>query len=224
MYLLQSGDYLRKEKQAILKSGLPFVNCSFDDLEKLNNADLIPVGTVEYINRYCAAHKIALPLNISYPFELAGYLSRTIRSETFGSAPSDKFVKPKKTKIFTGAIKSAITESVDPSEPVWVSDVVTFTSEYRVYVTDKKIAGYSRYDDGDDQDIEPDFDHVTRMIADYESQPIGYSIDVGICEGKTILIEVNDGWALGLYPWGTMTDMAYIDLITKRWRQITNDL
>jgi hypothetical protein len=60
------------------------------------------------------------------------------------------------------------------------------------------------------------------MICDYADQPIGYSIDVGINSdsGETVLIEVNDGWALGLYPWGNMSNESYVDLITKRWKQI----
>jgi len=34
------------------------------------------------------------------------------------------------------------------------------------------------------------------------------------------LVEVNDGWSLGFYPWGTMSDQKYLDLITLRWKQI----
>jgi len=129
-------------------------------------------------------------------------------------------VKPQQTKVFTGAIKERIDETVSNAEPVWVSTPVQFTSEYRFYIIDKRIAGYSRYDPGDDDDIEPDVTVVEQMVAEYAMQPVAYSIDVGIHNGDTILIEVNDGWSLGYYPWGTMTEQRYIELIRKRWQEI----
>jgi hypothetical protein len=61
---------------------------------------------------------------------------------------------------------------------------------------------------------------VKQMIAVYTESPIGYTLDVGPIDNKTILIEVNDGWSLGLYPWGTMTNDKYVELITKRWCEI----
>lgn len=220
MYLLQFGDYLRKEKSIVLKLGYPFENCAYENLNESIPGYLVPIGTVEFTKRYAELNNIMLPTNITYPIELVSYLNRKIHSGTYESAPLDKFVKPKHTKVFTGAIKNEITETVNNDTPVWISDIINFTSEYRIYVHNKKIVGYSRYDDGDNEDMEPDFNVINKMIEEYTSQPFGYSIDVGISDNKTVLIEVNDGWALGYYPWGNMTEQKYIQLITDRWIEI----
>jgi hypothetical protein len=223
MYLLQQEDVLRKEKNIILFGEYPRVSISFDNLSsaELKN-NLIPIGSVEFVTKYCSLHNISLPKNKSYPIELASFLKRKIRQGTFGSALETEFVKPIKTKLFTGAVKKELTESVESDEPVWISDAVEFIAEFRCYVINGQLVGYSRYDDGD-EDINFDVNIVNSMIERYTTQPIGYTIDVGIVNDETVLVEVNDGWSLGYYPWGTMTEQKYIELITKRWNQIFGD-
>lgn len=221
-YLLQQGDYLSKEKRSIINEGLPYTVCAFGKLHTLESKDFVPVGSVEFVRKYCDINLISLPANISYPEELRPYLGRNIRKGFFQEALDTEFVKPVDTKIFTGNIKQQLCESVKNDELVWISDPIQLSLEFRYYLIDTKIVGYSRYDDGDDSDIEPDNSLVEQMVADYISQPVAYTIDVGISEGKTVLIEVNDAWAIGYYPWGTMTVKNYVDLITRRWQQIIN--
>jgi hypothetical protein len=216
-YLFQQGDILTKEKSAIRRQGLPFDVCHYDKIE-LSSNNYIPVGSVEFVTKYCQIHNIPLPDNISYPIQLVSYLGRKIRQGSFGSALLHEFVKPKSTKTFTGGIKHIIPEQVDDLEPVWIADPVEFTSEFRFYIIDKEIVGYSQYDDG--TEAQPDTTIVEEMVQQYKDQPIGYSIDIGVVDSKTQLIECNDGWSLGFYPWGTMTESKYIELITKRWLQI----
>lgn len=220
-YLLQSGDYMRKEKSAISRTTLPCVDCSYDELSELEGADYIPVGTVEYVNEYCRIKNITPPTNISYPVELVKFLNRSVWQSSYSFAKEYQFVKPRNTKVFTGAVKKDIEETVKDDEPVWISDPIIFTAEFRFYILENNIVGYSRYDDGDDN-IEPDIDTVQQMITEYTKSPIGYVLDVGPVDNKTVLIEVNDGWSLGLYPWGTMTNDKYVELITKRWCEIAN--
>ena len=220
MYLLQQEDVLRKEKNIILLGDYPHVSVSYDNLPsvELNNT-LIPIGSVEFANKYCLLYNIALPKNISYPMELVSFLKRKIKQGAFGGADDNEFVKPIKTTLFTGALKKEITESVDDDEPVWISDTVEFIAEFRCYVIEGKLVGYQRYDDTDEE-VDFDVDTVNSMIEQYTLQPIGYSIDVGIVNGETVLVEANDGWSLGYYPWGNMTTEKYVELITKRWNQI----
>lgn len=220
MYLLQQEDVLRKEKNIILFGEHPHVSVSYNNLDSAElKSNLIPIGSVEFVTKYCSLHNIALPKNKSYPIELVSFLKRKIRQGTFGSTLETEFVKPIKTKLFTGAIKKEITESVENDEPVWISDVVQFIAEFRCYVIDGQLVGYSRYDDSEEV-INFDDSVVNSMIEKYTSQPIGYSIDIGIVKDETVLVEVNDGWSLGYYPWGTMTSQKYVELITKRWNQI----
>jgi hypothetical protein len=222
VYLLQKGDVLRREKIAIAMANLPRFHCTLEDIQTLASdpRDLVPVGSVEFVTKFCNMKGIAVPENISYPEELRSFLGREIWMDTYGNVDSNLFVKPQQTKVFTGAIKESIDETVSNAEPVWVSTPVQFTSEYRFYIIDKEIAGYSRYDPDDNDDIEPNVNLVEQMVAVYTTQPVAYAIDVGIHNGDTVLIEVNDGWALGYYPWGTMTEQRYIELVHKRWLEI----
>ncbi len=217
-YLLQKGDIMMKEKRSIKMLNLPFDLVSYEDLEQCKES-YIPVGSVEFTNHYCELNKISLPQNISYPIELQSFLCRNIRQDVFKNAKDQEFVKPIQTKLFTGAIKKELTECVEENTAVWVSEPVVFAAEYRCYVIDGKVVAHSRYDDGDDE-ILFDYDVVYVMTKSYYNQPVGYSIDVGVSNDRTMLVEVNDGWALGLYPWGNMTDSLYVELITRRWQQI----
>lgn len=61
------------------------------------------------------------------------------------------------------------------------------------------------------------------MVEAYVDQPVGYSIDVGYIDNKEELIEVNDGWSLGFYQWGTLKPEGYVKLITDRWLEIVGE-
>lgn len=220
-YLLQHGDWMRKEKMTVIMPDLPRQVCAYENLVNLPTDDYIPIGTVEYITKFAELFNITLPANISYPFTLRQYLKRLIWKDQYQNVEPNLFVKPTKTKTFTGDIKSNITEYINPTEMVWVSDPIIILNEYRFYINNQEIVGHSRYDATENPDIEPDIELVNRMIKDYTDQPIGYSIDIGIMnKNETVLIEVNDGWALGLYPWGNMTNEKYLKLITDRWKEI----
>lgn len=220
-YLTQTGNYLIREKNALRICQCVCSNVSYENLSTLSSKYYIPVGTVEYVEKYCRLNGIKLPDNISYPPAVRRYLKRNIYKSTFEEAPDNYFVKPQKTKLFTGGIKNEIMEEVLGTTPVWVSKPIDFLAEYRYYINRGKIVGYSRYDENDECDIQPSFDFVMMVVNDYINSPIAYAIDIGITSYRdSMLIEINDGWSLGLYPWGTMTDFAYVELITNRWKQI----
>ena len=64
----------------------------------------------------------------------------------------------------------------------------------------------------------PDMNIVDAAISEYKSQPAGYSIDFGVTnDGRTLLIECNDGWSLGNYG---LNDVTYSTLLAKRWLQL----
>jgi len=225
VYLLQQGDWMRKEKMAVTMPDLPHLLCTYENLFSIPKDDYIPVGTVEYTTKYAELNDIKLPENITYPSTLDYYLKRLIYQDTFKNVQSNLFVKPLTTKTFTGDIKSKLTEYVNPDETVWVSETINLINEYRYYIIDHTIAGYSRYDSTDNEDIIPDPNVIQSMITDYTDQPIGYCIDVGIIDkNETVLVEVNDGWSLGLYPWGNMTREKYVELITRRWKEIISTI
>jgi len=217
-YLIQSGGIMQKERRCVELNTLKHTSCPFHNLAE-HKGDYVPVGSVEFTVEFARLNDILLPANISYPKNLLHFLKRKVWLDKFSNVNEDMFVKPLNTKVFTGAIKKTLKESVKPDEDVWVSNPLDIDAEFRYYVLDGKVVGQSRYDAGDN-DIEPDDNVVLQIIKEYKGQPIGYSIDVGIVKGETILIEVNDGWSLGYYPWGNLKEKDYVNLITKRWTEI----
>jgi len=223
-YLLQSGRVMEEEKRHITSAiKYPYFSSSYDELKLFQNSELVvPVGSVEFVKKYCLLNDITLPDNISYPSELKGFLNRNVWSGVYGEVKENQFCKPKNTKSFTGGIRADIEEVVNPEQPVWISDKVCFSSEWRFYILNEKILGYSRYDSGDDK-AQPNVKTVEEMINVYLSSPVGYSIDIGYVDGKTTLVEANDGWSLGFYRWGNMKGEDYIKLITARWLEIVRN-
>jgi len=219
-YLLQLDPGMRDEKSIIINSGLNYCRSSIDDLVIVPDVNtIIPVGSVEFIRKYASMNGIKLPENDTYPEHLRNWLRRPLSRTVFSSVPVGWFCKPVSIKSFTGALKEHIEEYVDPNEEVWCCPPVQFAAEFRVYVLDGTVIGYSRYDDGDNEEG-LDMRLVEQMIADYADAPRGYSLDVGIANEEQCLVEVNDGWALGYYRWGNVGAKDYIDLITCRWQQI----
>lgn len=226
-YLLQKEPYLTDEKNIIRygQTKYNYITASISELDTLptNKPSLIPLGSVEFVNTYASKFGITIPTIGSYPASLISYLKRQIRIGKLDCANDFEFIKPMIVKQFTGGIKKTITESIQPDTIVWISEPVIFQAEFRCYIHNHKLVGWSQYDDSE-EDRRFDQGTVISMINDYHDQPIGYSIDVGLVNGETVLIEVNDGWSLGYYQWGNMNPNAYIQLITDRWIQICHGI
>lgn len=222
-YLFEPGDVLTVEKQAIyMETGQRTYVQDFDDFEFDSDHVYIPIGSVEYVQRYAAIRSIILPLSISYPASLMKYLKRDMRTGLFHQVPADWFCKPVAIKSFTGDIKNRITETVDDNEMVNYCEPVQVQEEFRFYILDGEILGYSRYDEFE-TDQPPPVEVVNQMIDDFVEQPNGCSIDVGYVDGSVSLIECNDAWSLGYYTWGNMSRSDYVRLVTDRWKFIENE-
>lgn len=148
-----------------------------------------------------------------------------------GSFKDCLFVKPVSNKQFAAGVyknASELVKAVDVPDntPVWVSEVVKFESEYRVYVYENKIVDVFRYW-GDNWKDNIDGQVVDRIVAtaQLEPMPVFYSIDVGLINKswapfqETALVEVNDGYALGNYG---LSPKQYAEMSMARWRQIVS--
>lgn len=203
----------------------------FEDIEEVPvSRRNIVVAYIEDTNIYLA--KLGLPpkkaLNI--PKEIEVYAGREIRYMTMKEFKEDKqlpiFVKPARgSKEFVAGVltkqesKHQFFDKHPDDTPLLVSEVVDFVSEYRGYVIDGVLKGIKHYK-GDFR-IFPDMNVVDAAIAAYKTQPAGYSIDFGITsKGETLLVECNDGWALGNYG---LNDVTYSTLLAKRWLQLMEE-
>lgn len=209
-------------------------------------ADTIPssendivVGHIDQCRKYIARLNAQgkTPPNIDYPEELKQFLGRTVSKSTLNSlyiACTNEydnmlpvFVKSVDQKQLTGFVCNHFSDYVkhctghDLTTPIYTSDVVQFQAEFRTYIHRHNIIACLRYKG--DYDVAPSRSRVEQMLYALRDakMPVAYSIDVGILKsGETVLVECNDGFALGNYG---VTARIYAEMHRDRWYQMIEE-
>jgi hypothetical protein len=188
-----------------------------------NDPTNIVVGSVETCSLWLqnAGFQIPNAVDISLFQE---FLGRNITVIDIQDVKFPSFIKPySKIKAFTGFVAidklyvSIFSENYKGL--VWSQDVVEIISEYRLYINCHKIIGM-KHCRGDCLSF-PDVNFIkicvnkSIKILDYHA----YTLDFGVLEdGSTILIEINDGFAIGNYG---LEPLDYYYFIRNRWLQLT---
>ena len=190
----------------------------------------VVVGSVEMCSWWLENNGYVLPTLIDLtPFKT--YLRRNSQIWTtedvrenlkWGKGPL--FVKPAhRIKAFTGFVASDVLMFDIFSEryqgEVIVQDVIDIVSEHRVYVNNNQIVGCKHYS-GDclrfPQRCIVNLVHGTAMeCIDHHSYCMDFAV---LANGHTVLIELNDGWAIGNYG---LDPKTYYLFVRDRWLQIT---
>ena len=200
----------------------------FEEIQEVPNSPYnIVVAWIEDTLKHFKRLNVPYIGSLNVPHELTRFLGRNIEYMSMGDFMNDKrepvFVKPAGiAKAFPSGIiknvsnKSFILHGVPLDTPTMVSEIVDIVSEYRAYIIRKELKGIKHYQ-GDFR-IFPNMKIVDEAIEAYTNAPDGYAMDFGITnDGKTILIECNDGWSLGNYG---LEPRIYSNLIAARWIQI----
>lgn len=181
---------------------------------------------------YKAMDKLGLPRppSIDYPEELTDFYGRKIWTGTLDDI-QDKglhegvFVKPQEQKLFTGLLWKGTPQHrlhlapYDKTTPTYFSEPVQFLSEYRCYVLEGEILGVRFYKG--DWSVAPCRRVVETAVGTYAPYR-AYAIDVGVLvSGETVVVEVNDAFALGCYG---LHHVAYARMIEARWEELTESL
>jgi len=169
-----------------------------------------------------------LPEPFDYPEPLREFLHRRVWMADLGwvrahieAGGAPVFVKPRlRRKRFTGLVIRYAGDlyalaPLSKRTALWCSDVVSFSSEHRVFVVEGRVVGVSHYD-GDPQLLPSHelIDACREKLVDIA----GYALDVGVLDdGTSALVEANDGFALGRYD---LDPNAYADMLAARWRQL----
>lgn len=186
------------------------------------------VRTIRTALQRAGRHPVAMP---SLPDCLDAWIERKYWTSTFGNiqkafasdtATQRMHIKPlTHDKLFTGRIVQRSSDlarlgDVAESEPVLVQEPVEFVSEWRAYVLRKKILHVGHY--LGEPLLFPDATRVRDALHAYEASPIGFSMDWGVtADGRTLLVEVNDGSSLGNYG---LSGKAHTAIIEARWREM----
>ena len=162
--------------------------------------------------------------HFDYPPELTVFLGRKIEQVKLKDIKNEilpVFIKPVEEKAATGLVVKSMAdleqfEIKDPEAEVYCSDVVHFVSEWRCFLLYGQIVGVKYY--FGDPDVEADIDIILAAVKAYPNMPAGCALDFGVTDdGRTLLIEMNDGYSLGVYG---LEDTMYARLLSARWAEL----
>jgi len=189
--------------------------------------DTLVVGYIDTWLKSLDKLGIARPANMDLPEELAPFFGRKVWPSTLQVARRVEnwpiFIKPREDhKAFTGRLISVFRDLFSSAylpmtTPVLCSEPVSFVSEYRCFVYGNDIVDVRHY--RGNPLIFPDGDVIAKMNAAWKSRPVSCCIDAGVTnDGRTLLVEVNDGHSMGDYGLDTL---IYARMLEARWCEIT---
>lgn len=193
-----------------------------EELDKREAGDIV-VGGILMMSHVLSQNGI-IPGEYNYPDELEAYRGRRIWSTKVSDLKNEElpvFIKPVDEKAAEGIVvrsweDAAEYGSLDPNAEVLCSEVVNFVSEWRCFVRYGKSVGIQYY--YGDEKAECNRSVIECAVKDYKTCPAGCSLDFGVTDdGRTLLIEVNDGFALGCYG---LPDTEYAKLLAARWAEL----
>lgn len=231
-------DFVYMVRQPLLDRGfevVPFDGTFLDDFigRTSFNEDDILVGSVEATKAFWDSLGFKVPNYIGYPESLNEFYGRKIGKSSIGEIKAKDlpiFIKPLSgVKEFTGFVleKSNTLKNIGmyysqitSDTLVYTSEVIDIVSEYRVFVHKNEIVGIKHY--AGDFLTFPRHSSIYKMIDYYKDEaPISYTLDVGIVTNidieKTILIEINDFWAIGGYG---LDGKTYARMLIDRFQEI----
>lgn len=125
-------------------------------------------------------------------------------------------------RLFSGVLVRAFRDlvplaAVDPSAAVLVQAPLEFVSEWRAYVSEGQILRVCNYL-GDPLRF-PDRAVLEAGLAAFDPAPVAYGADWGVTSsGQTLLVEINDAYALGNYGLLGHELAAFME---ARWRELS---
>ncbi len=204
--------------------------------EKVEREDIV----LDYIDQCNAIFKKfgVIPYIPDYPNNMKKFLGRRIWKDTIDSISSNEekwsagyFVKPIRDKAFTGKIIASIGDlagcgNCSENYEVLVSEPLDIQAEWRGFITYDELIDIRPYGMLLDRDRKSylyhyNSDTLAQMMAafcEWDGRPAACSMDICYTkEGRTLLVEFNDAYALGNYG---LPSIAYAKLISARWAQL----
>lgn len=203
----------------------------FDHTLKNEVEDILFIASVAVMKKVFERAGFAEVENIDFPTELGDYYGRKIAIETFKTVQSWLNDEPSKLpvhikpvtehKLFTGCLVEKFRDFIPLSHvpadtQVYVQEKVDLISEWRATILRNKVLNVAHYNGS--SIVFPDTQVIREAVSKYTTSPVGYAIDFGVTtSGQTIIIEVNDGFALGNYG---VRGYQYTAMVECRWREI----
>ena len=174
----------------------------------------------------------SLPPAMDYPSTIGKELSGRNATQTtlfhagaWFSLHKNIFIKPVQSKLSGFKAKpynelehEALLFDFQPETPVWISEHEEYCAEYRIFVHKGKIQDVRRYRSCHWTPDQLDTLKIEAMVDAYDDAPVAYTLDVAVTSaGRTVLVEVNDFWAVGSYG---LAPETYATMLKDRYTQI----
>jgi hypothetical protein len=171
------------------------------------------------------------PPNLDFPLSIRNYADRAIFETTMGTIRAwvdsedsrlPLHIKPRdRQKLFKGVVVESFRDlmpssGVPDDEPVLAQETVEFDSEWRATILRGEIVNVAHYKG--DPLLFPDTVILQSALARFIDRPRAFGMDWGVTsDRRTLLVEVNDGFALGNYG---VPGHLYTAVIETRWREL----
>ena len=164
------------------------------------------------------------PENYNYPEPLLPYCGREIwvtKRKDLEKETLPVFIKPLEEKAAAGIVVNSWKDIkdyryLDPESEILCSEPVHFMSEWRCFVRYGEILGIQFY--AGNKEIKYDRTVIVSAVKDFKDMPAAFSLDFGVTDdGRTLLIEMNDGMAIGCYG---LPDKEYALFLIARWFEL----
>lgn len=199
----------------------------FDEL-RLEKDDIVVAG-ISLTHRAFSRLGLSQPFLPAIPEALAPFAGRRtwrstigeVRQRVGGGDPIFFKPAPSQPKLFAGLVANRVsdlveTASLDDAAPVDCSEVVSFRSEYRCFVLNSEVIGVRPYKG--DPLLFPESRRIREAVAAWADAPAAWALDVGVtATNQTLLVEVNDSYALGSYG---LPPARYAAMIEARWAEL----
>ena len=181
---------------------------------------------IDFTNAKCvvAEHDVIKPKKIlsCYPKVLNDFYHRSILEKFSFDISLPIFIKPQKHKEFESQIVMEESQLLKyKNKKVYVSNVVEFLSEYRIYICQSIVLGKCLYSGDINYDIDM---NIVQICIDKmkEEGYLTYALDVGVLKDNllTAVIEVNPPYSIGLYD--GMLEENYITFLLNGWEEYFN--
>lgn len=204
---------------------------SLDEVyEKITREDIV-VDYIQQCEEILLKFGVSAPHVEDYPDCLKPFLERKIWKDTINSIAKDEkkwsagwFVKPTEAKAFTGKRISSIKDLIgcgcfEKDYEVLCSEPVEFKREWRGFVYYDTFMDIRPYKGDYHYSYDPNTaDNILKAFISWENRPCACAIDIGVTvDNKTLLVECNDGYALGAYG---LENYKYARFLSARWAQL----